>query len=460
MIIPELQAAFEEKGIQVDMQRHKEEYRKDVVHHPNTRLKQTGGFLKMLKRVWNFFKWPFRRKKTTSIRRGNNEHSNEQKSSQSMKRKGDSIMTTQQQKKNSYDFETAYQKAYDEKHHEFEKLKQEKLIISLVGSVNVGKSKTVNALTGMEYASSKSIAGWTKEVCLYPLKDNIFIADTPGLYDVNADVSKHAQDFVEKDSDVILFFLNATVGITDYEKASLLDIKKLKKPILVVSNKIDALDEEDIEDMVTQIKKETGFEPIPVSARKKTNIDKLSDEITTLLQTQGKDLLFLKISAYKEKQVARWLKGAAASAAAIGAIPLPGPDLILLSTLQIGLAMKIAYIWGCEVTKNDVMKLMGATVTGQAGKQLSNILTSYLKAVGWIPGGQVLGGIGMLIASVTASSITYAFGLACNAYYRSGMTLDLGEVESIFADGYRQYKESAEVKKKLDQKTEEQIPTI
>lgn len=64
------------------------------------------------------------------------------------------------------------------------------LVISLVGNVNAGKSATINALTGKRYADVKPVAGWTKEVSLFPLPGfpMVRVADTPGLEDVDEKV--------------------------------------------------------------------------------------------------------------------------------------------------------------------------------------------------------------------------------------------------------------------------------
>jgi len=75
----------------------------------------------------------------------------------------------QEQKLTKQQLEEAYNNAYAETHAEFDRISQEKLIISLVGSVNVGKSKTINCLTGIDYAEVKARAGSTQEVSLYEL---------------------------------------------------------------------------------------------------------------------------------------------------------------------------------------------------------------------------------------------------------------------------------------------------
>lgn len=341
-------------------------------------------------------------------------------------------------------YEDAFKKAYDEKHEEFEKLSKEKLIISLLGSVNAGKSKTINALTGIKYAEVKSRPGWTKEISLYELKSGVFIADTPGLYDVNEAVSIKATEYIETSSDIILFFLNAAVVITKPEKNAFLEVMKLEKETLVVLNKIDTLDEDELQDAILHIEEELGVTPIAISAKFGTGVKKLNAEIVKILETKGKELLFLKVSRYKEENVKKWINGATVSAAGIGALPIPGSDIIALTALQIALAMKIAYIYGIKPSKNDIMKLVGSTVTGTVGKQIVRWAITAIKTAGWIPGAQLLGVVIIGIAATVASSLTYGFGWACNAYYKSGMTMDLGAVGDVFKSKYEEYKKRSD----------------
>ena len=341
-------------------------------------------------------------------------------------------------------YEEVIEKAYDEKHAEFENISKEKLIISLFGGVNAGKSKTINALTGIKYAEVKARPGWTKKISLYELNKSVFIADTPGLHDINEDVSKKASDYVEENSDIILFFLNATVGVTKHEKEAFKKVASLGKETLIVLNKIDALDEDEIEDVIIHAREELGLSSIAISAKNNTGIAELNTAIVKILEEKGKDLLFLKVSRYKEKSVAKWINGATVAAASIGAIPIPGSDIVPLTTLQVGLAMKIAYIYDIKPSKKDVMKLVASTVTGSVGKQLVRWAITTLKASGWIPGAQLLGVATSGIAATVAASLTCGFGYACNAYYKSGMTMDLSEVSEIFKKSCKEYKEKSD----------------
>lgn len=339
------------------------------------------------------------------------------------------------------DFE-AYKKAFDESFEreskKFEEIKKKELIIALYGSVNSGKSSTINALTGQKIADVKAVAGWTPDVKLYPFKENVWISDTPGLEDINEENSARAEEFVEKDADIILFFINAGVGASKPTVDAYNELQDLGKPIIVVLNKIDILTLDEQGEMEQDIKDKMGVKVVPISARNNTGIDVLHRNILEILESVGKELLYLKVSKYKDEQVDKWITGATISAAGLGAIPIPGADMIPLTALQVGLAMKIAFIYECEVTKKDVMQLVAATVTGSVGRQIYRWGIQGLKAAGWV-GGPISEVPVMVVAAAVAASVTYGFGHACKAYYKSGMTLDLDGLGDIFRDMAKQH---------------------
>lgn len=352
------------------------------------------------------------------------------------------------------EFDRSFNKAYSIEDEEFEKIINQELIISLFGEVNAGKSSTINALLGKKLSEVSAYAGYTSEITLYKFGKNVRIADTPGLNDMKEINSKKAEDFIEKGTDIILFFFNAAVGCNKSMYNAYKDVKKLNKPILIVLNRIDTwykneklIDKESLDIMIKQIKDNTDGDVIPISARDEINIDLLNSHIVKILEKVGKDLLFTKLSKFKGEQVKIWIKGASVTAFGIGAIPLPAVDIIPLTGLQVGLALKIAYIYGHRVSKGDVMQLMGATVTGSVGKQLFKLAVQALKALGWL-GGPLTEAAIAVAAGTIAASITYGFGWACNAYYKSGMTMDLGKVGEIFKDKYTEYKKLKDSEKK------------
>ncbi len=84
------------------------------------------------------------------------------------------------------------------------------------------------------------------------------------------------------------------------------------------------------------------------------------------------------------------------------------------------------------------MQLVASTVTGTIGKQLFRLGLQALKGLGWLGGPFGEGAIIAMAASI-AASVTYGFGWACNAYYKSGMQINLGEIGHIYKKMYSTY---------------------
>lgn len=332
----------------------------------------------------------------------------------------------------------SFARSVDDQDEEFKTIAHSKLIISLIGEANAGKSATVNALTGRKLSEVHPIAGWTKQIALHQYAENVFIADTPGLNEMRTlALGTQAKEFVEQEADIILFFVNAASNRSPEEANAFQSILKLNKPTIVVLNKIDTIEAEAVQAVVDDLGQRLGYNAIvPISATKEINIERLSNQIADILSARGKDLLFLKVTKYKEERVKIWIRGAAVSAFGIGALPLPGSDIIPLTALQAGLCMRIAYIYNLKVSKGDVMKLLGSSVTGVVGKALYRNAAKLIADL-------LLGPAGMIASSAAAgaiaASMTWGLGIAANAYYKSGMKIDLTELSAIYQDAFNHY---------------------
>lgn len=335
-------------------------------------------------------------------------------------------------------YEETFAHGIDAQAEEFKTIAQTELIISLIGEANAGKSATINALTGRKLSEVHPIAGWTKQVVLHPYAENVFIADTPGLNEMRTLVlGTQAKEFVEKEADIILFFVNAASNRSPEEASAFKAIRELHKPTIVILNKIDTIEADAVPAVVNDLVQRLDYDLIvPISATKGINIELLSNKIAEILSAQGKEILFLKVAKYKEERVKIWIRGAAISAFGIGALPLPGSDIVPLTALQAGLCMRIAYIYNLKVSKSDIMKLLGSSVTGVAGKALYRNAAKLIADL-------LLGPAGMIASSAAAGAIaaamTWGLGIAANVYYRSGMKVELGELSTIYQDAFNSY---------------------
>lgn len=296
------------------------------------------------------------------------------------------------------------------------------LLISLIGEVNAGKSSTVNKIIGEDIASTNPMPGETVSVDPYNIRglENIKFMDTPGLNDPNDENPKKTLEFVQK-SDVVLFFLNAAGTVfSESEKEKFNEIEKHNKDILIVLNKIDAA--ENIPSIVQFVKEHTAnkYKVIPISSKTEENLETLKKEVLFLLEKKGKDLLFAKSMKEKSSAATRWIIGAGVSAGVIGASPIPGSDVLPLTTLQVGLIIKLSNLYDKPVTKKAAKDMIVITATQTIGH------TIYRQALKFIPGA------GSIIGGTVASSMTLALGYGVKYAYENNIAIDYDMIGDIF----------------------------
>ncbi|WP_254250248.1 YcjF family protein [Macrococcus equipercicus] len=251
-----------------------------------------------------------------------------------------------------------------------------------------------------DIASVGAKPGETVAVKEIPYMDNILFVDTPGLDDVNAVNSQVTLDYY-KQADVILFFLNAAgTVLSENELKNLKDIAKTNKDIIIVLNKIDAAD--DVPEQVKYIEDKTKnqFLIAPISSRTGENITMLQKQLLDVLQKKSKDLLMGKHMQDKSHIANKWILGAGVSATAVGALPVPGSDFVPLTSIQIGMMLKLASLYGKPLSKENARELIIATIVGNAGKAAFRQLVKFIPGAGSV--------IGASVAGATTVSLGYA----------------------------------------------------
>lgn len=123
-------------------------------------------------------------------------------------------------------------------------------IIALVGRPNVGKSTLFNRLTRTQAALVADFPGLTRDRQYGDVlfEDKAFmIVDTGGVgvEDVAVDALMAKQSAMAIDeADIIFFLVDARAGLTPIDREIATRLRKLSKPIFLVINKIDGLDED------------------------------------------------------------------------------------------------------------------------------------------------------------------------------------------------------------------------
>lgn len=155
--------------------------------------------------------------------------------------------------------------------------------VSLVGRPNVGKSSLLNSILDMKLAITSNVSGTTRNIIQGIYNDDlsqIIFVDTPGIHKPNNKLgnlmNKKAYNNVDG-VDVILFLIDASKGFGKGDQFILEKIKNRDIPIFLLLNKIDLVkNKENLLLEINKLKDLYNFrEIIPISARKKDNIDLL-----------------------------------------------------------------------------------------------------------------------------------------------------------------------------------------
>lgn len=161
--------------------------------------------------------------------------------------------------------------------------------VNLVGNPNVGKSSLMNLFVGDRISIATFKAQTTRHRILGILSSDdyqIVFSDTPGVLKPNYKLQEAMLAFslsALEDADVLLY---VTDTIEDSSKNSdfIEKVEKLNIPILVLINKIDLTNQENLISLVEQWQERLPkAEIFPVSAKAKFNTDKVLERIIELL---------------------------------------------------------------------------------------------------------------------------------------------------------------------------------
>ncbi|WP_303005329.1 GTPase Era [Romboutsia ilealis] len=154
--------------------------------------------------------------------------------------------------------------------------------VSIVGRPNVGKSTLMNNVVGEKIAIMSDKPQTTRNTIQAVYTDEeaqVVFLDTPGIHKPKNKLGefmvKSATDAF-KNVDLVLFVVDESKKIGPGDRKIIDDLKNVKTPVVLVLNKIDQLNEEELFDLMKMYNDEGIFEQIvPISALKGRNINEL-----------------------------------------------------------------------------------------------------------------------------------------------------------------------------------------
>ena len=173
--------------------------------------------------------------------------------------------------------------------------------VNIVGNPNVGKSTLMNLLVGERISIATFKAQTTRHRIMGILNTDdmqIVFSDTPGVLNPNYKLQESMLNFSESalvDADVLLYVTD-TIEQPDKNQEFMEKVRRLDVPVLLLINKIDLSNQEDLVKLVDQWHEMLPkAEIIPVSAKARFNVEAVMKRIRELIPDSppyfGKDQL-------------------------------------------------------------------------------------------------------------------------------------------------------------------------
>ncbi len=227
--------------------------------------------------------------------------------------------------------------------------------VVIVGQPNTGKSTLFNKIKGQQLSAVSAQAGTTRSLVRTDFGPFTLI-DTPGV-----EKPGHLPEMVEsglQQASVSVFLIDATRGLQTKDRELYETIKKLKKPIILVVNKIDALKGEEAGDQfATEVAVMLGaVGVIPVSALTGQNI--AEELIPAMIEASPEAALVIghELPAFRRQAAQRIIRNSTLLNLAAGLEPIPLVDIPIILGTQIRLVLRLAALYGEPLNTADAWK--------------------------------------------------------------------------------------------------------
>ena len=352
----------------------------------------------------------------------------------------------------------------------YDKVTNGRVEIVIFGEISTGKSAMINALVGRDVAEVDIQGGWTTEVrgtqwdgTGYRIpgfkSSEIIVVDTPGINEVGGQDRANLAETTARLADLILFVTDSDLNETEY--AALVELAAVQKPMILVFNKCDLYNDEDLE-KVTQLLKgrleglipaehfvRTSADPREIEyviekedgstesewRKPEPDVGELKSLILTTLEKEGLGLIALNAAMYaadKSDKIASmrvemrntradqiiWSM-AATKAVVVAANPLPFFDVIGGYTIDALMMVTLSKVYGLEFNMSQargLSKTLAAAGGVYALGELANYGSSLFKGMTF-----GLGTILTMIPQGAAAGFTsYIIGQAAKRYFEQG----------------------------------------
>ncbi len=366
----------------------------------------------------------------------------------------------------------------------FEKVTTGRVEIVIFGEISTGKSAMINALIGNDIASVDVRGGWTKEIWGTAWEGSgyrvpglesseIVLIDTPGINEVSGQDRAELAETTARRADLILFVTDSDLNETEF--AALVELAAVQKPMILVFNKTDLYDDDDLKKVTDLLKGrlkglvpahhfvKTAADPRSVEyvieqpdgstktewREPEANVGELKSLILETLEKEGLGLVALNAAMYaadKSDRIAamriemrnssadKVIWGMAATKAVVVASnPIPFLDIVGGLTTDAIMLVTLSKVYGIDFTMSQARGL-AKSIAAAGGVYALGELTSYgssmFKAL--------TAGFGTVLTLIpqgaAAGFTSYVIGQAAKRYFEQGGSWGENSPKSIVAE--------------------------
>jgi GTPase len=297
-------------------------------------------------------------------------------------------------------------------------------LISIVGPVNTGKSSLYNQFIrkGQDQAAVGPVPGTTRvnqegDAGLFS------VLDTPGAdaYGPTGKVERQTAFGAARAADLLIMVFDAAKGISGPDRQLYDELVSLGKPYVVVLNKIDLIAVKDRLAVTARVANNLGLAPDQVMAISALNGENVGQVLLAAAKAEPHLLLAIgqALPAFRYQLAWPRVLQAATAAGTIALMPLPVASFVPLITIQIGLVLNIAGIYGYPVTVQRAKELAVAFGAGFGARMLFQQLSEVVPVAGWV------------LSAAVAASTTAAMGYAAIQWFDGGQKVSASAMGAL-----------------------------